>query len=77
MPLEPTVGPSFTPGEDSRKVRLEKTSPSKTMNIGRSLNQAQQGELVKFLINNRDIFTEKPSDMPGILREIIEHSLRI
>ena len=37
-PLEPNMAPSFMPGEDSRKVRLEKTSPSKTTNIGRSLN---------------------------------------
>ena len=35
---EPTVSPSFMPGEESRKVRLKKTDPSKTMNIGRSLN---------------------------------------
>jgi hypothetical protein len=71
------MAPSFMPGEDSRKVRLEKIDPSKTTNIGRSLNQAQQYELVKFLIDNPDIFTWKPSDMLGILREIAEHSLRI
>jgi hypothetical protein len=31
---------------------LERTNPSKTMNIRRSLNQAQQYELIKFLIDN-------------------------
>ena len=56
MASEPTMAPSFTPREDSRKVRLEKTNPTKTMNIGRSLNQAQQDELIKFLIDNRYIF---------------------
>ena len=55
-PLAPAMAPSFTHKEDSRKVHLEKTNPSKTTNIGRSLNQAQQDELVKFLIDNRDIF---------------------
>ena len=50
------MAPSFMPEEDLRKVRLEKTNPSKTMNIGRSLNQAQQDELIKFLIDNWDIF---------------------
>jgi hypothetical protein len=39
------------------------------MNIRRSLNQAQQDELVKFLIDNWDIFARKPSDMSGISRE--------
>ena len=53
---EPTVAPSFTPREDLRKVCLEKADASKTTNIRRSLNQAQQDELVKFLIDNRDIF---------------------
>jgi hypothetical protein len=46
------------------------------MNIGTSPNQTQD-ELIKFLIDNRDIFASKPSDMPGILREITEHCLRI
>jgi hypothetical protein len=55
-PSEPTVAPSFTPRKDLRKVRLEKTNLSKTTNIGRSLNQAQQDKLVKFLIDNQDIF---------------------
>jgi hypothetical protein len=54
--LEPTVAPSFTPREDSRKVRLERADPSKATNIRRSLNQTQQDELIKFLINNQDIF---------------------
>jgi hypothetical protein len=51
------VAPSFTPREDSRKVRLEKTNPSKTTNIGRILNKAQQDELIRFLVENQDIFT--------------------
>ena len=50
------MAPSFTPGEDSRKVHLEKIDLSKTTNIERSLNEAQQDELVKFLIDNQDIF---------------------
>ena len=71
------MAPSFMPEEDLRKVRLEKTNPSKTMNIGRSLNQAQQDELIQFLIDNWDIFAWKASDVLGIPREIAKHSLRI
>ena len=33
--------------------------------------------LVGFLRANRDIFAWKPSDMPGIPREVAEHSLKI
>ena len=33
--------------------------------------------LVGFLHANRDIFTWKPSDMLGILREVAEHTLKI
>ena len=33
--------------------------------------------LVDFLRTNKDIFVWKPSDMPGILREVTEHTLKI
>jgi hypothetical protein len=33
--------------------------------------------LVDFLCTNADIFAWSPSDMPGILREVAEHSLDI
>ena len=33
--------------------------------------------LVDFLHDNKDIFAWKPSDMPGIPREVIEHTLKI
>ena len=33
--------------------------------------------LVNFLHDNKDIFACKPSDMPGIPREVTEHTLKI
>ena len=33
--------------------------------------------LVDFLCANRDIFAWKPSDMPGISREVTKHALKI
>ena len=33
--------------------------------------------LADFLCANRDIFALKPSDMPGISREVAEHALKI
>jgi hypothetical protein len=33
--------------------------------------------LVEFLRKNRDIFAWQPSDMPGVPRELAEHSLNM
>ena len=33
--------------------------------------------LVDFLCDNKDIFAWKPSDMPGISREVTKHTLKI
>jgi hypothetical protein len=33
--------------------------------------------LIKFLLENKDIFTWKPADMPGVPRELIEHELHV
>ena len=33
--------------------------------------------LIDFLCDNKDIFAWKPSDMPGIPREVTEHTLKI
>jgi hypothetical protein len=33
--------------------------------------------LVSFFWDNRDIFAWKPADMPGVPRNLIEHSLNI
>ena len=37
----------------------------------------RKAPLVDFLRNNKDIFAWKPSDMPGIPREVAEHALKI
>ena len=33
--------------------------------------------LIEFLRENRDIFAWKPSDMPGVPRELAEHKLHV
>ena len=33
--------------------------------------------LIEFIHENRDIFAWKPSDMPGVPRELAEHTLNI
>jgi hypothetical protein len=36
-----------------------------------------EAALTEFLCSNADVFAWKPSDMPGIPREIFEHRLNI
>jgi hypothetical protein len=45
--------------------------------IGTQLSAKQESALIDFLRANHDAFAWKPSDMPGIPREIAEHELRI
>lgn len=33
--------------------------------------------LIEFVLENRDIFAWKPSDMPGVPRELAEHKLHV
>jgi hypothetical protein len=50
---------------------------SKTTTIGAGLDPKQEDALVSFLRANRDIFAWKPADMPGVPRNLIEHSLNV
>jgi hypothetical protein len=45
--------------------------------ISAQLDPKSEDTLVNFLQDNRDIFAWKPSDMPGVPRRLIEHSLNI
>jgi hypothetical protein len=47
------------------------------LRIGADLSPKYENALVDFLRANSDVFTWKPSDMPGILREVTKHTLRI
>ena len=41
------------------------------------MEEEQEKDLVAFLQENKDIFAWKPSDMPGVPRELAEHSLKV
>jgi hypothetical protein len=49
----------------------------RTLHIGSTLESEQEEALVRFLKVNLDVFAWKPSDMPGIPREVAEHKLNI
>ena len=68
---------AFKPTEDTKAVQVDPEDTSKTVRIGCVLSDQQEHELTDFLLQNRDIFAWKPSDMLGIPRQVAEHSLDI
>ena len=68
---------SFKPAEEIVKFQVHPTDPKKTASIGAQLDPTVDATLRDFLSENWDIFTWHPSDMPGIPRELAEHSLNI
>jgi hypothetical protein len=63
----------FKPADDTKKILLDKSDPSKFIIIGTGLSAKSESELTSFLHENRDIFTWSPKDMPGVPRELAEH----
>ena len=68
---------SFKPADEIVKFQVHPTYPTKTSSIGTQLNPTIDAALQEFLCKNWDIFTWHPSDMPGIPRRLVEHSLNI
>jgi hypothetical protein len=60
-----------------KTIDLGTGDSSKTTTIGTGLNSKQEDALGSFLRAKRDIFAWKPADMPGVPRNLIEHSLNV
>ena len=65
------------PAEHTKKVPLCEDVPDRTVTIGRGLEEAEEVRLIQFLRNNQDVFTWSSSDLRGVSREVMEHSLRV
>jgi hypothetical protein len=68
---------SFKPADEIVKFQVHPTDPKKTASIGAQLDPTVDTALRAFLRENWDIFAWHPSNMPGIPRELAEHSLNI
>jgi hypothetical protein len=68
---------SMRPTEETKRINLEFTDEHKTAIISSSLDDKQEGALVQFLQDNRDVFAWQPADMPGVPRELVEHKLKV
>jgi hypothetical protein len=67
----------FKPADDTKKILLDESDPSKYIIIGTGLSAKQDSKLTSFLCENRDIFAWSPKDMTGVPRELAEHSLNV
>ena len=68
---------SFKLADEIVKFQVHPTDPNKTASIGAQLDPEVDATLHTFLLENWDIFAWHPSDMPGIPRRLVEHSLNI
>jgi hypothetical protein len=69
---------NFEPAETVKSVPLDPSNDaSKQIRIGSELNPKLEAVLVDFLRANTEVFAWSPLDMPGIPRDVAEHSLDI
>jgi hypothetical protein len=45
--------------------------------LGSQLSDELEKTLLKFLVNNKDVFTWSANDLCGVNRDVIEHSLNV
>jgi len=63
--------------EETKLVPLEAAVPDRKVIIGGNLSKDEEAELVETLAKNKDVFTWSASDLKGVSRDIIQHSLDI
>ena len=63
--------------EETKLVPLENAVPDKKVTIGDNLSKEEEVELIETLAKNKDIFAWSASDLKGVSRDIIQHSLDI
>jgi hypothetical protein len=63
--------------EETKLVPLEATVPDRKVTIEANLSKADQAELIETLAKNKDIFAWSASDLKGVSKDIIHHSLDI
>jgi hypothetical protein len=69
---------NFEPAEAIKSVPLDPSNDAcKQVRIGSELDPKQEAVLVDVLCANAEVFAWSPSDMPGIPRDVAEHSLDI
>ena len=63
--------------KETKEVDLSTGDKNKTAKIRANLNPKKESMLVSFLCNKANVFAWKLADMPGVPRELVEHSLNV
>jgi len=63
--------------EETKSVPLENAVPDRKITIRGSLSKEEEAELIETLAKNKDVFAWSVSDLQGVSRYIIQHSLDI
>ena len=63
--------------EETKTLLLEDAVPDRKVMIGGNLLEEEEAELLETLAKNKDVFTWSTSDLKGVSRDIVQHSLDI
>ena len=63
--------------EETKSVPLEHAVSNRKVTIGANLSKAEETELIETLARNKEVFVWSASDLKGVSRDIIQHSLDI
>jgi len=63
--------------EEKKSVALEDAILDRKVIIGGNLSKEEEIDLVESLAKNKDVFAWSASDLKGVSRDIIQHSLDV
>jgi hypothetical protein len=63
--------------EETMTTPLKQAVPDRKIIIGANLSQEEESKLMETLAKNKDIFSWSASDLKGVSRDIIQHTLDI
>ncbi|GAV61642.1 hypothetical protein CFOL_v3_05169 [Cephalotus follicularis] len=76
--LRGDMEPEFPqPIEDVLQVPMEEGDNEKVFQVGSQLGEAEKGELITFLRNNKDVFAWSTEEVPGISPNVMVHKLSV
>jgi hypothetical protein len=63
--------------DQPKSMLLYEDIAKKKVLFGSQLSKEQEKALLKFLFNNKDVFSWSANDLCGVNRDVIEHSLNV
>jgi hypothetical protein len=63
--------------EEIKSITLQDAVLDRKITIRANLLKAEEAELIETLAKNKDVFAWSTSDLKGVIRDIIQHSLDI